>query len=184
MKDHAQSELLDCILDQLESDSSWNKEDMFEKAYSMMGYKRYRLNKQMLDTMTKETYDTDKITGQKDIGKQKHAGVLENAGEPDTAEVKIEMEHEFIKQASDNLVSLNNKKMLACVGEFKSLSAMMHFKENCADKKHTMRTSPKPWKFWTNWKGRSCIFGLSWPVTRCRRCARTSAVNSFTRLWF
>ena len=109
---------------------------MFEKAYSMMGYKRYRLNKQMLDTMTKETYDKDKITGQKDIGKNKHAGMLENAGEPDTAEVKIEMEHEFIKQASDNLVSLkaNNKKMLACIGEFKSLSAMMHFKENCADK--------------------------------------------------
>ena len=70
LKDHAQSELLDCILDQLESDSFWNKEDMFEKAYSMMGYKRYRLNKQMLDTMTKETYDKDKITGRKDIGKK------------------------------------------------------------------------------------------------------------------
>ena len=136
LKDHAQSELLHCILEQLESDTCWDEEDTFEKAYQMKGYKRYRLNKQMLDTMTKETKDKELITGGKDIGKKTATGLLENAKAPDTAEVKIKMEHEFIRPASEQLVSLNTKykKMLTYIGEYKSLSACLNFKKNCAEK--------------------------------------------------
>ena len=109
---------------------------MFEKAYSKKGLQRYRMNKQMLVTETKETSDKDKITGHKNIGKKHHAGMLDHSCEPTYYIPKIEVEHEFMELASNTLVRLNanNKKMLACIGEFKFLSAIMNFKVNCADK--------------------------------------------------
>ena len=138
LEDKAQSELLDCILDNLESDTGWDEEDMFEKAYQMKGYKKYRLNKQMLDTMSRETKDTEAITGGKDIGKKTATGLLENAKAPDTAEVKIKLEHEFIRPASDQLTTLNTKykKMQTYIQEYKSLSATLHLKEECNEKKN------------------------------------------------
>ena len=70
-----QSDLLIAILSELESDDCWDTEDTFEKAYLKMGLKRYRLNKQMLDTMSKETKDKELMTGGQEIGKITAVGV-------------------------------------------------------------------------------------------------------------
>ena len=136
LEDKEQRELLDCILGQLDSDELWDEEDMFEKAYKQMGYKRYRLNKQMLETQSKETKDTENIIGGKDMGKKATTGMLENEKAPDAAKVEIKLEHEFIRPASDQLTTLNAKykRMQAYIQEYKSLSAMLHLKGDCKEK--------------------------------------------------
>ena len=107
-----QNDLLIAILSELESDDCWDTEDTFEKAYTKMGLKRFRLNKQMLDTMSKETKDKELMTGGKEIGKKTAMGLLQKTKGP-AAEVKIKLEHEFIRPASDQLTTLNTeyKKM-------------------------------------------------------------------------
>ena len=133
-----------------ESDSGWDEEDMFEKAYQMKGYKRYRLNKQMLDTMSKETKDTEAMTGGKEIGKKTAMGLLQKTQGPDAAPVNIKLEHEFIRPAGDQLISLNTKykRMQIFIGDYKFLSAMMHFKEDCTEKDETGEEITKGLAVW------------------------------------
>jgi hypothetical protein len=136
LEDPAQSELLDCILEHLPSDSLWNQEDMLEKAYSKKGLKRYRISKVMLDTETKETSDNDKIARNKNMHRKGLATLphLETKETPDND--KKAVEHEFMELASNTLRRLNAilKRMQACIASFKILSAMMSFKVDCIDK--------------------------------------------------
>jgi hypothetical protein len=136
LEDPAQSELLDCILEQLPSDSLWNQEDMLEKAYSKKGLKRYRISKVMLDTETKETSDNDKITCDKNMSRKVLATLLDTETKETPDNDKKAVEHEFMELASNTLRRLNAilKRMQACIASFKILSAMMSFKVDCIDK--------------------------------------------------
>ena len=111
---------------------------MLEKAFSKKGLKRYRIGKVMLDTETKETSDNDKITDHINIGKKHHGELLDNSCKlRGSNRPKIKVEHEFMELASDTLKRLNanDKRMQACIVDFKLLSAMMSFKVDCTDKK-------------------------------------------------